>query len=558
MSFVWRPRAGDDYGSRSVCAAVEDVGQNGSVLSHQLLTAGDDAVFLATGLGAIAAVEADSGSLRWVVTYESGDRDSPTSDRERRENSPCLFAQNIVVAAPGDSNTLFAIDSRCGTTLWRRVLPGGVEHLLGTKDGVLIVSGQSLWGLDLATGHVVWHLGYTDPASFGFGRGILAGSVVYWPTREDIYVVDQATGSLRRRIPLLARYVESGGNLVLAGDFLAVAQSRRIVVFGPNAGPPLRKKQALPATLTEARRNGRLAGGQNRPVPDFATPVKSRVGRAEGGESPAAAVDCCQHLPAVTKDREMVDRHAPRVVAALSAVLLFAAGGCSPTTRLPSIFPGPGDTDSRSFNVHDPLPETDIGPDMGARPPGFMQDWSEPRRTRAAQGRFGRSARRKPRLARRLRWCPVVQFPVRFRAVRWSRRPTSRSVLARAARCIPTPSRNSGPLAQASRSRSAVNLPRAANSSADLGARAFRSCWARSASRRQPPRRIDRSIEAEAQKLMTPETQAAIDRGLAFLAAQTSSARRLVRLQRQRAAARGDHRTVRHGVFVLWQHARAG
>jgi hypothetical protein len=55
---------------------------------------------------------------------------------------------------------------------------------------------------------------------------------------------------MRRRIPLLARYVESGGNLVLAGDFLAVAQSRRIVVFGPNAGPPLRKKQALPATLT--------------------------------------------------------------------------------------------------------------------------------------------------------------------------------------------------------------------------------------------------------------------------------------------------------------------
>ena len=115
---------------------------------------------------------------------------------------------------------------------------------------MLFVSGESLWGLNLATGQVVWHVGFTDPTSFGFGRGILAGNVVYWPTREDIYVVDQATGRLRRRIPLLARYVESGGNLVLAGDFLAVAQSRRIVVFGPNAGPPLRKKQALPATLT--------------------------------------------------------------------------------------------------------------------------------------------------------------------------------------------------------------------------------------------------------------------------------------------------------------------
>jgi outer membrane protein assembly factor BamB len=123
---------------------------------------------------------------------------------------------------------------------------------LGVKDGILVVSGEKLWGLNLASGEVVWHVGFTDPASFGFGRGILAGNVVYWPTREDIYVVDQTTGRLRRRIPLLARYVESGGNLVLAGDFLAVAQSRRIVVFGPNAGPPLKKKkQALPPTLTD-------------------------------------------------------------------------------------------------------------------------------------------------------------------------------------------------------------------------------------------------------------------------------------------------------------------
>jgi hypothetical protein len=38
----------------------------------------------------------------------------------------------------------------------------------------------------------------------------------------------------------------------------------------------------------------------------------------------------------------------------------------------------------------------------------------------------------------------------------------------------------------------------------------------------QAPQRIDRSVETEAQKLVTPETQAAIDRGLAFLAARQS------------------------------------
>jgi hypothetical protein len=85
----------------------------------------------------------------------------------------------------------------------------------------------------------------------------------------------------------------------------------------------------------------------------------------------------------------MVDRRAVRVTVAVSAVLMLAAGGCSPTTRLPTLFPGPGDTDARSFSAHDPLPEQGIAPDMAARPPGFMDDWSEPKRTRAGQDLLG-------------------------------------------------------------------------------------------------------------------------------------------------------------------------
>ncbi len=119
--------------SRTVCAAVEDVGQNASLLSHQLLTAGDDALFLATGLGAIAAVESEDGALRWILTYESGDRDSASFEPERRDNSPCLFAQNIVVAAPGDSKTMFAIDSRSGTPLWRRACRGASTSCWGRR-----------------------------------------------------------------------------------------------------------------------------------------------------------------------------------------------------------------------------------------------------------------------------------------------------------------------------------------------------------------------------------------------------------------------------------------
>ncbi len=160
----------------------------------------------------------------------------------RSGTSPCLFAENTVFAAPNDFDGILAIESHSGTTLWRRALPGGIDHLLGAKNGVLIASGEGLWGLALATGHVLWHVGFKDPASFGYGRGILAGDVVYWPTREEILVVEQATGTLRRRIPLLARDGEGGGNLLLAGDFLVVVQPQRITVFGPDAGSPPRAK----------------------------------------------------------------------------------------------------------------------------------------------------------------------------------------------------------------------------------------------------------------------------------------------------------------------------
>jgi len=77
-----------------------------------------------------------------------------------------------------------------------------------------------------------------------------------------------------------------------------------------------------------------------------------------------------------------------RAILPWALCLVLAAEGC-PQTRLPNLVPTPYDADKRSFNAHDPLPETDIGPDTGARPPGFLQERSEPRRTQDAQQLLG-------------------------------------------------------------------------------------------------------------------------------------------------------------------------
>jgi outer membrane protein assembly factor BamB len=236
---------------RAVCATVPNVGQGEGAVSGQLLAAGDNAVFLSTGNGAVAALEADGGAPRWVVTYESNPPDDP-STRSRSGIAACLFSNNMVFAAPRDLDGILAIESGSGTTLWQRALPGGIEHLIGTNKGVLIASGDRLWGIELATGRVVWQVGYSDPLGFGYGRGILAGDVVYWPTREEIFVVDQSTGAIRRRIPIWARDCEKGGNLILAGNYLVVAQPRRIAVFGPEAASP-RRPQEISAQFLKRR-----------------------------------------------------------------------------------------------------------------------------------------------------------------------------------------------------------------------------------------------------------------------------------------------------------------
>ena len=68
--------------------------------------------------------------------------------------------------------------------------------------------------------------------------------------------------------------------------------------------------------------------------------------------------------------------------------IVVASIGCA-QTHYPSILPGPGDNDRRSFAVHDPLPETDIAPGFPDRPRDFLDERAEPRRTQEAQQLLG-------------------------------------------------------------------------------------------------------------------------------------------------------------------------
>lgn len=220
--------------NRKVVSTVANVDEAYNFASHHLLTLAQNRVFYATDTGAVAALDAADGTLRWVVTYESQSRGdhAALSDHMKQGLLPCLFHQGTLFVAPNDSKHIMALAAETGRIKWRRELPDRIRHLLGVGAGKLILSGNSLWGLDVQTGAVQWRQGFNDPDGYGYGRGLLVDQLVYWPTREEIFIVDQQTGTLRRRVALRALHREYGGNLTIADGMLLIAQPERLVAFG--------------------------------------------------------------------------------------------------------------------------------------------------------------------------------------------------------------------------------------------------------------------------------------------------------------------------------------
>jgi hypothetical protein len=117
--------------------------------------------------------------------------------------------------------------------IWESRLPEDAVHLLGVGHGNLLASGDSLWWIDARRGKVLKH--WPDTTPLGYGRGILTGDQVVWPTRDSLYVFDQevVAGRVAERdpIPLAEMRGATGGNLVAADGLLLVAGSDKLFAF---------------------------------------------------------------------------------------------------------------------------------------------------------------------------------------------------------------------------------------------------------------------------------------------------------------------------------------
>lgn len=228
-------RSGRPVWERRIGGALQQPPALHHVVDHDLLAAAEGLVFVAAGSGVVAAVEQESGLIRWAATYPSQAMDpGELSDPAARRTTPPLYHGGRLYAAPADSDRLMAYDAGSGVEIWNVTAPGRVTHLLGVARQMLIAQGDRLWGIDVHTGRL--HrppLGFDDPEGYGFGRGAVAGENIYWTSRDELLAVDISSWSLVRRLPLRERFDWTGGNLVIAGETLLIAQLRQLGALGP-------------------------------------------------------------------------------------------------------------------------------------------------------------------------------------------------------------------------------------------------------------------------------------------------------------------------------------
>jgi outer membrane protein assembly factor BamB len=220
-----------------------------SIASHVRPLLSEGKILVDTGQGTLFCLDAATGEPVWSTVYPYDDRAMrgyPEASREfppsYRDLARGVVRRGVWYAAPQENDRVFAIEIHTGRLLWESdplVDEFACSHLLGFAKGALIASGRGLVWLDEIDGS--WRGHRPEPGqqvSPGYGRALLVGEEILFPTEQELLVFDQATepaGSfrravLKRRLSLADRGA-TGGNLVYAAPFLVIAGSDEIVAF---------------------------------------------------------------------------------------------------------------------------------------------------------------------------------------------------------------------------------------------------------------------------------------------------------------------------------------
>jgi cellulose synthase operon protein C len=229
---------------QDVCETPELKPREQRVRHHLLTQAGSNVVYCSHS-GAVVALDAATGKRAWAVRYPTRGAALGPDEPSPRDLAPALYADGRLFVAPADYDRLLCLDAVTGRLLWERDKIE-VVHLLGAgRDRLIFTTPSGIRAIVLATGDDAWLQPADGTALPPFGRGFLAGDLVFWPTRNGVYVLNQADGEQPADlVPGPLRQVRPG-NMVFANGSLAIADAETLTVYPAPA--LLRERRAAEA-----------------------------------------------------------------------------------------------------------------------------------------------------------------------------------------------------------------------------------------------------------------------------------------------------------------------
>lgn len=166
-----------------------------------LLTGDETSVYVCTGAGVIAALARDDLSWKWAAVYPSSLARTrgqlwwqPTRVTEDVSVDRPVVVDDLLIAAPLDSEEIFALDRFDGAERWR--LPRGeYPFLIGATRFGVILGGQTLVCLDPHDPRGVEPLWESVPLQIT-GRSVIRQDNILTPTRDGIVVIDGRNGKV--------------------------------------------------------------------------------------------------------------------------------------------------------------------------------------------------------------------------------------------------------------------------------------------------------------------------------------------------------------------------
>ena len=198
--------------------------------------AGGD-VYVGTGAGIVAALDAISGTLRWVLRYErTGFQNNQMTPYGLSQQARVSGWHEDVVVPEGralvvmasDSDILFAVDRRTGELLWdspRGEQPRASEYYLGARGHRVFVAGKKIVrAYDIAGGRLLWEQHIDN----SYGRGMVTADSIYLPVQKSVMRLDPADGTIQSQAAFVSPTREPAGNLYSDGHRLLVVGMSRV------------------------------------------------------------------------------------------------------------------------------------------------------------------------------------------------------------------------------------------------------------------------------------------------------------------------------------------